>query len=124
MPIYEFLCQNCRRKSSFLVRSVSQSFTPSCPNCGSQSLQRAVSSFAYHKTMQTIHEESGEPATALNSDYYKDPRNIGRWTEKKFQDMGMGMPSHLQDMISSAREGELPDAMKDLKSATPDAAFS
>jgi len=39
------------------------------------------------------------------SDYYKDPRNIGRWTEKRFQDMGMEMPNEIQQQIQAAREG-------------------
>lgn len=124
MPIYEFLCSSCRSKSSFLVKSINQPFAPSCPTCGGKNLQRTISSFAYHKSLKTIQEESGEPATSLSSDYYKDPRNIGRWTEKKFQEMGIEMPSHLKEMVASTREGELPESMKDFKSATPDAAFS
>ncbi len=58
-----------------------------------------------------------------SSDYYKDPRNIGRWTEKKFQDMGMEMPSEIQQQIQAAREGELPESLKELQSASPDATY-
>jgi hypothetical protein len=47
-------------------------------------------------------------------DYYKDPRNIGRWAEKRFQQMGVEMPSKVQEMIQAAREGELPEPVKDL----------
>jgi len=46
--------------------------------------------------------------------YYKDPRNIGRWAEKRFQDMGIEMPSSVQETIQAAREGELPKPLKDL----------
>jgi hypothetical protein len=35
--------------------------------------------------------------------------------EKRFQQMGMDMPSQVQDMIKGAREGDLPGAAKDLK---------
>ena len=124
MPIYELRCQECQKSSSHFVRSVTQPFDPICPGCGSKNLTRIVSKFAYHKSMKTIHEESGGPETSYSSpDYYKDPRNIGRWTEKKFQEMGMEMPSQIQEMIQGAREGEMPDSMKDLKSTTPDAAY-
>ena len=91
--------------------------------CGSTEVVRSVSSFAYHKSMQAIHEESGEPTMFSNPDYYKDPRNIGRWTEKRFNDMGMEMPSEIQEEIQAAREGELPESLKDLKNASPDAAY-
>jgi hypothetical protein len=56
-------------------------------------------------------------------DYYKDPRNIGRWVEKKFQDMNMELPSEIQQKIQAAREGELPEPVKDLQSASPDASY-
>jgi len=56
-------------------------------------------------------------------DYYKDPRNIGRWVEKKFKDMNMELPSEIQQKIQAAREGELPEPLKELKSASPDASY-
>jgi hypothetical protein len=56
-------------------------------------------------------------------DYYKDPRNIGRWVEKKFQDMGQGLPSQVQEKIQAAREGVLPEPLKDLESASPTATY-
>jgi hypothetical protein len=49
-------------------------------------------------------------------DYYKDPRNIGRWAEKRFNEMSIEMPPQLREEIQAAREGELPESLKDLKS--------
>ena len=123
MPIYEFICQSCRKKSSFLVRDVSSPVTHKCSFCGSTDLSRAVSSFACHKSLQTVWEESGEPTLNPSPDYYKDPRNIGRWVEKKFQDMGEELPSQIQEQIQAAREGVLPEPLKDLESASPTAAY-
>ena len=124
MPIYEFICQNCHKKQSFLVRDISIAFTPECSFCGSNNLSRAVSGFAYHKSMKTVWEESGEPTTHPGEDYYKDPRNIGRWAEKRFREMGEEMPPQLQEKIQAAREGVLPEPLKDLQSASPTAAYS
>ena len=64
--------------------------------------------------MKTIHEESGEPTMHSPPEFYKDPRNIGRWTEKRFQDMGMELPDSVKETIQAAREGELPEPLKDL----------
>ncbi len=113
MPIYEFFCPCCRHKATVFQRSMSQAVSPTCPACGVQ-LSRLVSSFAHHRSIGSIHEGSGDPDRP-GPDYYKDPRNIGRWAEKRFQQMGMDMPSEVQDMIKGAREGELPGAAKDLK---------
>jgi putative FmdB family regulatory protein len=127
MPIYEFMCQNCHKKSSRLILkadSCQLSANFECPFCGSNDLARTVSSFAYHKSLKTIWEESGEPTMHPSDDYYKRPENIGRWAEKKFQEMGEEMPAQLQEEIQAAREGELPEPLKDLKGASPTAAYS
>lgn len=112
MPIYEFLCQKCHMKFSVLVPKPTERVEVRCPDCDGSDLKRVVSTFSYHKSMKTIHEESGEPQ-APGTDYYKDPRNIGRWVEKKFQEMGVDMPEHIQNEIAAAREGELPQSLKE-----------
>lgn len=123
MPIYEFICRRCQRKSSFLLRSFSASIEYKCSFCGSNDLSRAISPFAYHKSLKTIWEESGEPTLNPSPDYYKDPRNIGRWVEKKFQEMGEELPSQIKEQIQAAREGVLPEPLKDFQSASPTAAY-
>ena len=123
MPIYEFICQDCQRESSFLIRDVSVSTSLKCSYCGGTNLSRAVSSFAYHKSLKTVWEESGEPTLHPKDDYYKDPRNIGRWVEKKFHDMGEELPPQIQENIQAAREGVLPEPLKDMQSASPTAAY-
>lgn len=114
MPVYEFRCNSCHRKASFLVRKIDEPVAAVCPACGGQEMTRLLSGFAYHRSLSTVHEESGSP-DAAGPDYYRDPRNIGRWTEKKFKEMGMEVPSQVQDMIQAAREGELPGPVKDLQ---------
>jgi hypothetical protein len=73
--------------------------------------------------LNTVWEESGEPTMHPGDDYYRDPRNIGRWVEKKFQDMGQELPSPIQEQIKAAREGVLPKPLKDLESASSTAAY-
>lgn len=123
MPIYEYTCQNCHKRLSILIRDSSAPFVPRCPSCGNTNLSRVISGFAYHKSLKTVWEESGDPTMHPGEDYYKDPRNIGRWAEKKFQDMGQELPSQIQEKIQAAREGVLPEPLKDLESASPSAAY-
>ena len=112
MPIYEFRCRDCQKVTSVFVRSISSPIDASCSSCGSGELVRLVSSFGISRTVKDVHEAFGDPGSG---DYYNDPRNIGRWTEKRFTDMGMDMPSGVRDMIDAAREGEMPDSVKDLQ---------
>ena len=114
MPVYEFCCNSCQQKTSFLIKSINEPLSPVCPACGGKELTRLISSFAYHKSISTIHDEYGEPDRA-GADYYKDPRNIGRWAEKRFKEMGMEMPSEVGEMIQAAREGDLPEPVKELQ---------
>lgn len=123
MPIYEFVCQNCHRRLSFLVRDVCAPTAPKCSFCSNPSLSRVISGFAYHKSLSTVWEDSGEPSMHPSPDYYRDPRNIGRWVERKFQDMGEEVPPQIQEQIQAAREGVLPEPLKDLDNASPTAAF-
>lgn len=73
--------------------------------------------------MQTIWEEAGEPTLHPDNDYYKRPENIGRWVEKKFHDMGEELPSQVKEQIQAAREGVLPEQMKDLQGVSPTTSY-
>jgi putative FmdB family regulatory protein len=55
MPIYEYRCDECAKRSSALLPSFS-SPDPVCPHCGKPALRRLVSTFA------TVHsgEDSGD----------------------------------------------------------------
>jgi putative FmdB family regulatory protein len=45
MPIYEYSCEECGKRSSALLQSYS-SLDPACPHCGKPALRRLVSTFA------------------------------------------------------------------------------
>jgi putative FmdB family regulatory protein len=45
MPIYEYLCDECGKRSSTLLPRFS-SPDPACPHCGKPALRRLVSTFA------------------------------------------------------------------------------
>ena len=45
MPIYEYRCEECGKRSTSLLPSYT-SPDPPCPHCGKPSLRRLVSSFA------------------------------------------------------------------------------
>lgn len=114
MPIYEYRCRACRRLTSVFVRTVNSAVEPKCGHCGSTAMARALSRFAYHKSAQMILEQYGEPGDQPRPDDYRDPRQIGRWVEKRFDEYGMELPKEARDMIDAAREGEFPEPVKDL----------
>ena len=112
MPIYEYKCGECGRLSSVFIRSMSSEAEPKCQHCGSARLERALSKFAYHKTQQQVLEQYGDPYHD-NDVEYRDPRQIGRWVERKFDEFGMDLPSEAREMIDAAREGDFPAPLND-----------
>ncbi|MFN3974174.1 MAG: FmdB family zinc ribbon protein [Dehalococcoidia bacterium] len=108
MPLYDYRCAECLRVTTIFTKSVFQEVEPVCAYCGGKEMRRLVSPFAYHKSIQTIHEESGPPPKFPTMDYYKDPRNIGRYVEEKFKEFGMELPKGVKEQIEAARQGEVP----------------
>ena len=106
MPIYEYRCQQCQAVSSFFVRSMNTPIEPVCDGCGSDRMQRRMSSFAMCKTTAGVHESTSR--SAGSRDYYSDPRNIGRNVEASFERHGVEMPATVRESIDAARSGETP----------------
>lgn len=112
MPIYEYNCADCGRLTSVLVKTMSAEATAACSHCGGKKLSRTLSRFAYHKSAQRVLEEHGAEPRSLED--YKDPRQIGRWAERKMDEYGIEMPKQAREMIDAAREGELPSPVSEL----------
>lgn len=112
MPIYEYKCAKCSRLTSVFTRSAGLPEGAECKHCGSKKLERVFSKFAHHQSKSDIAERYSSEPSRLED--YKDPRQIGRWAERKFDEFGMDMPQEARKMIDAAREGEFPDPVKDL----------
>ena len=114
MPIYEFVCRDCAKLTSVFVRTVNRDVSATCSHCGSGSMKRAVSRVSIGRTESQVMEQYGMPEPGQGADAYKDPRQIGRWVEQRFEQMGMDLPQEARTMIDAAREGEFPEPVKDL----------
>ncbi|MEX0800304.1 MAG: zinc ribbon domain-containing protein [Dehalococcoidia bacterium] len=112
MPIYEYKCKKCGRLTSVFQKSMSAAPDARCKSCGSKRLERALSAFAHHRSESGVLSRYGTEPQRLED--YKDPRQIGRWAERKFGEAGIEMPDQARKMIDAAREGELPEPVKDL----------
>ncbi|MBA4180388.1 MAG: hypothetical protein C0506_07360 [Anaerolinea sp.] len=115
MPIYEFRCADCGKVTNHFTRKIDTELTVACEHCESARTSRMMSRFGRSYTRADIIERYGDPAEMGGGpDAYRDPRQIGSWVEKKFDEYGMDLPEGAREMIDAAREGELPDAVKDL----------
>ena len=111
MPIYEYRCGDCGNLSSFFTRSINAAVEPVCSHCQSVDMVRCMSSFAMGKTLQAVHEANPMGSGPQSSEYYKDPRNIGRHVEERFAKHGVEMPQTVRESIDAARGGNLPKSV-------------
>lgn len=101
MPIYEYRCGACGRKSSFFTRSISDRVEAVCPQCSSRDMRRVISAVSFRTA------SSGAP----DDSYYRDPSNIGRHAEESFERFGMDMPESVHETIENARQGVMPEEL-------------
>ncbi len=107
MPLFEYSCADCGRLTEFLVRSGDAPQHPACEGCGSQRTGRRLSRVRRGRTDADVAAESTGEAV-------DDPRLLGRWVERRFEQYGMEIPDQAREVIDAAREGELPGPVDDL----------
>jgi putative FmdB family regulatory protein len=108
MPIYEYRCDDCSKDSSIFVRSPKTAAPPKCEHCGSAKVARKVSAVARRRGTADV---VGEYGSDMDPGSIRDPRQIGHWVEKRFEQFDVEMPKSSRDMIDAAREGVLPPGL-------------
>ncbi len=115
MPIYEFRCDACAHITNHFTRKVDTELSVDCEKCGSAKTSRMMSKFGRSFSRSDILDRYGDPSSGgRGPDDYRDPRQIGGWVEKRFEEYGMDLPDGAREMIDAAREGILPDPVNDL----------
>ena len=109
MPLYEYRCGECRRRSTVLVRSIAGSPEASCQHCGSGNLTRLVSKFSFHRSWGNSLDwapDSGYPDEAGQ----EDPRRMAQWMRSMQKEMGDEVTPEFEQMLdemdSEADEAE------------------
>lgn len=105
MPIYEYRCRACGRRSQRFFRSFSSTTEPSCPHCQSTDVDRLPSRFAQ------VHSESGyrdllsDPSSFGDVDY-NDPRSVAEWAKKMGEASGAEMGPEYDEMVEQMQHGD------------------
>jgi putative FmdB family regulatory protein len=105
VPIYEYHCEDCRRRVSVLVRSISNPGTPTCPRCGGHRLERLMSRFARVRSEESRLDALADPSSFGDLDE-NDPASVARWAKKMGKEMGEDMGEDFDQMVEEAMEEE------------------
>lgn len=91
MPIYEYECQECHKKSSFLIMNLKNELSGlCCKNCSSPGLKRIVSRVNWVKSEEARLESLADPSKLGGLDE-NDPKSVARWMKKMGKEMGEEM---------------------------------
>ncbi len=116
MPVYEYHCTACGRRSSRLFKTLAAVVHPDCPHCGQAALERLFS----RPTLL----RGGPAADGLGGDDFGmddaamselmpglesgDPRSLARMTRQMSEEMGEDIPQEYEGVLNRMEAGEMP----------------
>src|SRR5271170_3551366 len=87
MPIYEYECEKCRKRTSFLTTRVSEKVDAKCKHCGSAKMHRLMSRFAMPRSEESRLDQLSDPSKFSDLDE-KDPKSVARMMRNMGKEMG------------------------------------
>lgn len=106
MPIYEYLCQDCKKRVSLLILSPSAYGTPKCPDCGSERLERLMSRFRTIRSEESRMERLADPSTFSGVDE-NDPVSVAKWAKKMGRELGDEAGEGFDEMVDQTIEQDI-----------------
>ena len=104
MPIYEYRCKDCRKRSSVLVLTPTNPPPLACKHCQGTQLERIMSRFAAPKSEEARLESLADPSKFGDLDE-NDPRSMARFMKKMGQEMGEDVGDELDAALEES-EGD------------------
>jgi len=103
MPIYEYRCLDCGRKSVFVTLSIKSAFAPKCKKCGSENLEKIFSRVAIFRSEESRLESLADPSKLAGLDE-NDPKSVARWMKKMGKEMGEDLGEDFDRVVEEAME--------------------
>ena len=103
MPIYEYRCADCRKKTTVVTLAVSAAVDPVCSHCGGRRMTKLVSRVAVRKSEESRLERLTDPSSLTGLDE-SDPKSVARWMKKMGREMGEEAGEDLDEEVDKAME--------------------
>ncbi|THJ25268.1 MAG: zinc ribbon domain-containing protein [Nitrospira sp. CG24E] len=107
MPLYEYRCLDCKKRSTVLVLSLANRAPAACAHCTSAHVERILSRFASPKSEEARLEALADPRNLAGLDE-NDPDSMARFMKTMGEEMG----EDLGDDISEAMESGEADSVE------------
>lgn len=107
MPIYEYKCSQCKKRSTILVLNRKDSPALKCKYCGSTDIQKMISRVRMIKSEEARLESLTDPGNLTGLDE-NDPVSMAKWMKKMGKEMGEDMAGEEFDQMvdEAAHEAE------------------
>jgi len=103
MPIYEYRCLSCGKKSTFITLSIKEAFTPRCKFCQSLDVEKMVSRVATPRSEESRLESLADPSKLSGLDE-NDPISLARWMKRMGKEMGEDVGEDFDQAVEEAVE--------------------
>jgi len=90
MPIYEYRCRKCNKKTEVITFRVSEDFSATCNHCGSELTERIPSRVRVRLSEETRMERMTDPSRFAGLDE-NDPKSMAKLMKSMSQEMGEDM---------------------------------
>ncbi len=106
MPIYEYVCRDCKKKSEIITFRVSEAVAASCPRCGSERMERVPSRVRVRLSEETRMERLADPSRLGGLDE-NDPKSMARWMKSIGREMGEDFDGDIDQMVDEALDEQI-----------------
>jgi putative FmdB family regulatory protein len=103
MPLFEFACQNCDKRFTFMTGVVAGNDEPRCPKCQSVQLRKLISRVARGRSDDDRMEAVAERLETRDLD---DARDLRRFAREMGKEMGAESGEDLSDELEALIEEE------------------
>ena len=108
MPIYEYRCNNCRRRVEVFVQGFSPPSNPNCSRCGSKNLDRVFSKFAVRrsKSDKSVYDDILSDSKLTQGLMRNDPRALAEWSRKMSRVADEDITPETEELMDRMEAGE------------------
>ncbi len=118
MPIYEFRCDDCRRRVEIYTQGFSPPSGKICPHCGSSNLTRIFSSFALRRSKNdtSVYDDILSDSKLTRGLMQNDPRALAEWSRKMSHAADEDITPESEELMDRLDHGEdVSDVIEEMK---------
>jgi len=114
MPIYEYVCLDCRKRVSVFFRTFGEAGDEEarCPLCNGAELKRLVSRVTVMKSEDSRMEDMADPSLMSGLEN-EDPQALASFMRQMSNETGEPMDPELTEVVDRLEAGESPEAIEE-----------